>query len=157
MNWQDGPIEGCLFRPLARHRDERGWLSELFRHDELPKSLHPPMAYVSMTKPGMARGPHEHEEQTDFFVFFHGTFRLYVWDGRKDSATFGNRTVLEAGEENPCVVVIPPRIVHAYRNVGDSDALMVNCPDRMYAGPGRKEKVDEIRHEDKPDSPFMME
>ena len=61
-----------------------------------------------------------------------------------------------AGEENACTVVIPPGVVHAYRNVGESDAYVLNFPDALYAGDGKKEPIDEIRHEDDPDSPFQF-
>ena len=69
-------IEGVIIRELKRHDDERGWLVELFRHDELEAALHPVMSYVSMTKPGVARGPHEHSDQTDCFCFIGNCFNL---------------------------------------------------------------------------------
>ena len=67
--FSDGPIEGLLVQDLVLWRDERGWLGELFRSDELNPRLHPAMAYVSETLPGVVRGPHEHIEQTDYFAF----------------------------------------------------------------------------------------
>ena len=44
---------------------------------------------------------------------------------------------------------------HAYRNVGETDATVLNFPDRLYAGWGKKEPVDEIRHEEI-DSEFQL-
>ena len=35
-----------------------------------------------------------------------------------------------------------------YQNIGDADGIVINCPNRLYSGAGRKEEVDEIRHED---------
>ena len=156
MNWNEAPIEGCIITPLKKYGDERGWLSEFFRHDELEKSLHPEMGYISLTYPGVARGPHEHTHQTDLFLFFSGTFRLYLWDSREDSPTHGNRQILDVGEENPVSAIVPPGVVHAYRNVGESNALTVNCPNKLYAGWDKKEPVDEIRHEDQQDSLFVL-
>ena len=81
--FRDGPIDGVTFRPLAPHKDHRGWLIELYREDELPAEQHPVMAYVSETLPGVARGPHEHVDQTDYFAFLGpGEFLLYLWDAR---------------------------------------------------------------------------
>jgi dTDP-4-dehydrorhamnose 3,5-epimerase len=157
VSWIDGDIEGCPVVPLKKFADQRGWLSEFFRHDELPEDLHPVMGYISMTLPGVERGPHEHADQTDLFVFFSGRFRLYLWDVRETSATRGVRHVVDLGEENPAVAIVPPGVVHAYRNIGDRQALIVNCPNRLYAGWDKKEPVDEIRHEDLPDSPFVMD
>lgn len=156
IEWREGEIEGCRIQPLRKFGDERGWLAEFFRQDELPAELHPVMGYLSLTHPGVSRGPHEHEEQTDLFLFFDGQFRVYLWDARTDSPTHGNRQVLDLGKSNLAAVIVPPGVVHAYRNVGESDALIVNCPNALYAGEGKSEPVDEIRHEDVEDSPFKI-
>ena len=50
-------IPGVVIRPIKRFTDDRGWLMELFRDDELPDGFEPTMGYLSMTKPGVARGP----------------------------------------------------------------------------------------------------
>lgn len=156
QTWTDGIIPDCPITPLKRFSDDRGWLTELFRHDELPEEVYPVMSYLSMTLPGVARGPHEHEDQTDMFVFFSGTFRLYLWDARPDSPTFGVRQIDELGADRPAVAIVPPGVVHAYRNIGETEGLIVNCPNRLYAGWDKQEPVDEIRHEDVEDSPFEM-
>lgn len=155
--WTDGPIEGCSVTPLRMHTDERGWLAEFFRRDELPDDLHPAMGYLSLTRPGVARGPHAHTEQTDLFLFFSGIFRVYLWDARPEAATYGHRQIHDLGEASPAIVIVPPGVVHAYRNTGATEALTVNCPNRLYAGEGKREPVDEIRYEDRPDHPFQME
>ncbi len=154
--WRDADIDGVEITPFAVYSDERGWLSELFRRDELAADDYPEMGYLSSTRPGVARGPHEHEAQTDRFAFFHGTYRVVMWDARPDSATFGCRIEMEVGGTTSVVVVIPPGVVHAYRNVGSEDAYVLNFPDALYAGEGKKGPVDEIRHEDDPDSPFQI-
>lgn len=157
LSWRPGAIDGCVIEPLRQYRDERGWLAEFFRHDDLASALHPVMGYVSMTMPGIARGPHEHVDQTDLFVFFHGAFRLYLWDARPGSSTYGVQTVVDVGASHPCRALVPPGVVHAYRNIGETDGLIVNCPNRLYAGEGKQHPVDEIRHEEIDDSPFVMD
>ena len=153
-----GKIEGVVVCELKRHNDQRGWLMELFRHDELEFEYHPVMSYVSMTRPGVTRGPHEHADQADCFCFIGpSTFRLYLWDNREDSPTYGAKAVGEFGEDNAALVVVPKGVVHAYRNMGPSDGLVYNAPNRLYAGEGRAETVDEIRHEDDPDSRFTLD
>jgi dTDP-4-dehydrorhamnose 3,5-epimerase len=155
--WVDGDIDGVEIRPVARHSDDRGWLGETFRADELPAELRPVMSYVSVTRPGQVRGPHEHAAQTDLFGFVGpGTLELRLWDRRAGSVTRGRKLALVVGEENPVTVVVPPGVVHGYRNVRDTDAWVLNFPNRLYAGEGRKEPVDEIRHEDSADSGYHM-
>jgi len=80
-----------------------------------------------------------------------------MWDNRTTSTTYWFRQELSAGDTNPCVVIVPEGVVHAYRNVGDKAGWVINCPNQLYAGNGRKEHVDEIRHESEPDTPFRMD
>ena len=51
----DGDIDGLIVKPIKAYHDDRGWLIELFRHDELAEPLRAVMAYASMTFPGVAR------------------------------------------------------------------------------------------------------
>ena len=142
---------------MSKYTDRRGWLIELFRSDELPVELLPTMVYISQTEPGVARGPHEHVDQTDYFAFVGpGTFELSAWDARPDSATYGHRLRATVGVDHPCAVIVPPGVVHGYRNVGQEPGWVFNGPNRLYAGYGKQGPVDEIRHEDLKDSPFQM-
>lgn len=147
-------LPGVVVRPLGRFEDQRGWLSELYREDELPEGFLPVMGYLSVTKPGVARGPHEHREQTDGFVFLDGEYDLFLWENRP-----GQPEVAEThrvGAANPVLVIVPPGVVHAYRNASERDAFVLNFPDQLYAGRGKTEPVDEIRHEDDVSSRFAM-
>jgi len=150
-------IDGVIIKELTQYDDERGWLTELFRQDEIPEEYYPVMAYVSMTKTGVARGPHEHKEQTDCFCFVGPSiFRLYLWDDREDSPSFGKSFRADFGENKKAMVFVPPGVVHAYKNIGDVDGLVYNAPNRLYAGKDKREPVDEIRHEEKTESRFQM-
>jgi dTDP-4-dehydrorhamnose 3,5-epimerase len=156
--FHDAPIDGVVVRPLTLHEDRRGWLAEVFRNDELPPEHQPAMAYVSETLPGVARGPHEHVDQTDYFAFLGpGEFLLYLWDARPASPTRGCRMRLAVGHSNRQCVIVPPGVVHAYRNVGPVPGWVFNAPNRLYAGPGKHGPVDELRHEERPDSPYQMD
>jgi dTDP-4-dehydrorhamnose 3,5-epimerase len=156
--FRQGVIEGVIVRALTRFEDARGWLTELYREDELPAAVHPVMAYVSQTLPGVIRGPHEHRGQTDYLAFVGpGEFKLWLWDARPDSPTSGNRQTLRVGASSRRSVVIPAGVTHAYRNVSQVPGLVFNFPNRLYAGEGKKEPVDEIRHEERADNPFVLD
>ena len=157
MSWIEGPIQGCTLRPLTKFSDNRGWLAEIFRHDELDSHLHPLMSYLSLTHPDVIRGPHEHDHQTDLFVFFSGRFKLYLWDTRDKSTTNGYRQTLILGSDNTATILVPPGVVHAYKNVGTTDALIINCPNALYAGPNKAHPVDEIRYEGIENHPFIID
>jgi dTDP-4-dehydrorhamnose 3,5-epimerase len=151
-------IEGVVIKSLRKFDDSRGWLSELFRQDELEPEFYPVMAYTSATRPGVTRGPHEHVDQADFFCFIGpSNFKLRLWDNRPQSETFSYVNTLVVGEDNPTSVLIPAGIVHAYQNIGAVPGIVINCPNRLYMGKGKKEKIDEIRHEDDPQTIYRME
>ena len=156
--YRAGKIHDVIVKPLKKYVDDRGWLVELFRQDEIDKQYYPVMSYVSQTLPGVTRGPHEHVTQTDYFAFVGPSdFKIYLWDHREDSSSKGIRMVVYAGENAPAIVIIPPGVVHAYKNIGTQPGWVFNAPNKLYAGWGKKERVDEIRHEDIPDSPFKLD
>lgn len=148
-------IKDVVVKKINKYEDERGWLQEIFREDEVDfKAL---MSYVSLTKPGVVRGPHEHKYQTDFFVFIGpGNFDLHLWDRRENSETFEEHVVIQAGEDNPVAVLIPPGVVHGYKCISDQDALCINILDKLYKGKDKKEEIDEIRWEKDENSPYII-
>ncbi|MDP3057361.1 MAG: dTDP-4-dehydrorhamnose 3,5-epimerase family protein [bacterium] len=149
-------IEGVVIKKLKKNEDVRGWLVEIYRNDEIKYA--PAMSYISSTKPGVARGPHEHKEQSDLFVFIGpGKFRIYLWDNRADSPTYKEKLEIEGGQDNQTAVLVPPGVVHGYKCISDVDGWCVNLPDKLYAGVDKKSEVDEIRWEKDPASPFKIE
>jgi len=156
--FKKGSIDGVEIRPIKKYSDERGWLAEVFRGDEIKKSILPVMSYLSVTHPGVTRGPHEHVAQTDYFCFLGpSNFKVTLWDNREKRSTFKNKIELVVGEAAPTVVVVPEGVVHAYQNIGETEGLVVNCPNQLFMGLNKKEEVDEIRHEDDPNSVFVMD
>lgn len=153
-----GKIEDVILRPIKKFCDERGWLAELWRVDNIPEPVRPVMTYISQTSPGVLRGPHEHVDQTDYFCFLGpGNFKLYLWDNRPESPSFDIYQELVVGQDNPMIAVIPPGVVHAYKNVSPQSGIVINCPNQLFRGKNYSEPVDEIRHEDDPHSPFIIE
>lgn len=153
-----GEIAGVVIRDLHRFNDGRGWLAELFRHDELDEEYYPAMTYISSTDPGVTRGPHEHVDQADLFCFLGpSNFQIQMWDNRPYSSTFNHVMTLVVGADNPKSVLVPKGVVHSYRNVGDVHGIVINCPNRLYAGENKGEPVDEIRHENDPETIYRMD
>ncbi len=149
-------IEGVIIKKISKYEDKRGYLSELFRKDDLNGYL-PEMAYLSYTEPNIIRGPHEHKFQSDLFIFLGpGNFRLYLWDRREDSKTKGETLELEVGALNPVLVLVPPGVVHGYKCISEVPALSLNFPDKLYRGSGKLEEIDEIRWEEDKNSPYKI-
>ncbi|MBN1646323.1 dTDP-4-dehydrorhamnose 3,5-epimerase family protein [Candidatus Woesearchaeota archaeon] len=148
-------IDGVVVKNLETFSDDRGWLIEIFRRDS--DGFNAKMSYLSMTKFGVVRGPHEHARQSDFFVFIGpGSFELHLWDNRKQSKTYGEYVMIEVGEDNKVSVLVPPGVVHGYKSISEEGSVCINLPNELYAGEGKTEEVDEIRHEDNPHSRFRI-
>lgn len=148
-----GSIEGVVFTGSRKlmQGDARGWLAEVARSDEDGGVS---MVYTSMTEPGVIRGPHEHHSQTDRFLFI-GEATIWLWDNRASSPTFNHRHKYVV-PNTIGKLVIPPGIVHAYRNDARiSRMIVVNAPDQLYKGRARQEPVDEMRYEDDPENKFQ--
>ena len=158
MNFTQRDINDVVVYPLKKFYDDRGWLAELFRHDELSEEFYPAMSYISFTKPGIQRGPHEHVDQADLFCFIGpSTFKMMMWDNRPSSSTYNSMMTLYVGQDSPIAVVVPKGVVHGYKNVGETDGMVINCPNRLYMGEGKREPIDEIRHEDDPGTLYRMD
>lgn len=161
-------IEGVCIRPSKINKDKRGHLCELWRHDNLHNEHYPVMSYVTQTLPGVVRGPHQHRLQTDMFSFVGpGDFLLHLWerrwpdvqamkDGKLPEAMIYHEKFL-VGEANPATVIVPPGIIHAYKCISSEPGYVINSPNVLYGGPGSLYEVDEIRHEDQENSPFIVE
>ena len=61
------------------------------------------------------------------------------------------------GEDKPMLLIVPAGVVHAYKNVGSDRGIVFNCPNRLYKGRGRREPVDELRHEEDTGSRFELD
>lgn len=136
-------IPNVVFIDLEFHEDDRGWLIEVFRKDCLYRDNFPQMGYISQTKPGVTRGPHEHINQSDLFCFVGpADFELIIL---KEGFEKEHHIV---GESNPVSVIIPPGVIHSYKNISNYSGVVMNFPNRLFAGPNKLYPIDEIRHED---------
>ena len=148
-------IKGVVFFELDKFSDDRGSLTELFRNDSLEKDNLPAMAYLSETKPNVSRGPHEHEFQSDLFLFTGpADFKLVLWELQEDDTHYREEHIV--GASNPTGVIVPPGVIHGYKNISDVPGLVINAPNKLYAGPGKLYEVDEIRHENDEKTEFII-
>ena len=148
-------IQGVIIKNISEFEDDRGWLKEIYRKDS--DNFQAVMSYISYTKFNVARGPHEHKHQSDFFVFIGpGDFELFLWDNREDSPTFEKEMKLVVGESNKVSIIVPPGVVHGYRSITEKGSISINLPDKLYAGENKQQEVDEIRYESDPNSKFKI-
>lgn len=88
-------------------------------------------AIVTVNEPGVVRGWHWHERQTDVIVVVQGRVLLSLYDGRKVSPSRGaiwHRTT----EGMSFALFVPPGVYHGYKTVGPGPAVILNIPSEMY-------------------------
>ena len=126
----EGLIDGVEIFPLSANKDSRGALVELsvFDQDAEPV-VH---VYQVFAEPGSVRAWVYHKRQFDRLAYTSGEFEVVLFDIRRESATYRMLNVLEVGAEYPCVLRIPPFVVHGVRNKGKETASFLNMPTRRY-------------------------
>ncbi len=67
------------------------------------------------------------------------------------------RQIIYAGEDAPRTIIIPPGVVHAYKNIGGKPGMVINLPNALFAGKGKREPVDEVRHENDANTIFRLD
>lgn len=133
-------LDGVIIRPLSKHVDERGYVMEILRDDD-PEFVKFGQVYVSTCYPRIVKAWHGHTRQTDHFCVVKGNAKIGLWDRRPQSPTHGETMSLVIGEQNPCLVVIPPGVWHGQMAVGTEMSILVNVPTEHYD----KESPDELR------------
>lgn len=145
-------IAGAFLRDLRWIADDRGALSELYRDSWEPPgtfdfgSAVPTFSrvanagrarqvYLTETRPGVVKAWHFHREQTDRFVPVRGTLRVVLYDARELSPTRGGwfEVVLDPDRAHR-MLVIPPGVVHGWKNVGTETASIMNCVTTEWTG-----------------------
>ncbi len=124
-------IQGVRVKALRVIPDERGRLMEMLRADD-ELFLGFGQTYMTTMYPGVTKAWHYHKLQTDHFVCVRGMIKLALYDEREDSPTAGTVNEFFLGEHNPQLVQIPDHVWHGFKNVGETEAIVVNITTHTY-------------------------
>jgi dTDP-4-dehydrorhamnose 3,5-epimerase len=87
---------------------------------------------MTTTYPGVVKGWHYHDRQTDMIVCVSGEIKLALYDPRKDSDTQGLVNEIFLGDANRLLVKVPNGVHHGWKCIGDHSAIIINIPDQVY-------------------------
>ncbi len=105
---------------LDKKSDERGWLIEVLG-GELPEGCEQfGQLHVSVAYPGKVRGNHYHTRKVEWFCVPTGTGKLLL----KERDTGVTREI-DMGVNNLKTVRIDPGTIHAIKNVGTEDMVLL--------------------------------
>ena len=113
--------------------DERGFLMEILRKDDIEFFNDFGQVYISGVNSGAIKAWHYHKKQTDCVACIKGLIKLVIYDGRVDSPTYGMLEEFFIGELNPMLVKIPKGCYHGWKGIDKDVSLVVNCPDKLYS------------------------
>ncbi len=133
-------IEGVEVIPLKKIPDERGCIYHMLRCDD-PHFEKFGEIYFSMAYPGVIKGWHLHKEMTLNYAVVKGMIKLVLFDDRKNSPSKGNLMELFIGEENYCLVKIPPGVWNGFKCISTTPCLVANCATLSH-NPSEIERLD---------------
>jgi dTDP-4-dehydrorhamnose 3,5-epimerase len=125
-------IEGVKFRPTRPVPHEDGHVTEVARASWEILETPVVQVHVTTTFSGRVRAWGLHQRSTDRLFVVSGLVRIVVFDGRKDSPSFGQINEFTVSEKNPGLLMIPPNLYHGWKNIGTTEATTINMPDKMY-------------------------
>lgn len=119
-------IEGVKIIPLRQIVDERGKIMHMLKATD-PHFISFGEIYFSCAWPGTVKAWHIHTSMTVNNAVLSGRAKLVIYDLRKDSPTKGKLQEIFLGEDNYCLVQIPPGLANGYKAYGDKMVILANC------------------------------
>ena len=110
---------------LKKHEDDRGWLTEVLRSDEIDEKIE--QFCVATIKSGKIRGNHYHKRKVEWFCVIRGDAKLLLLnpvDEKKEE-------MILKGDELKTVEIIPG-IAHAIKNIGTEDVYLVSAINEVF-------------------------
>ncbi|MFC1513940.1 dTDP-4-dehydrorhamnose 3,5-epimerase family protein [candidate division KSB1 bacterium] len=124
-------ISGVKTKKLKVIPDERGRLMETLRDDD-DLFVKFGQAYITTAYPGVVKAWHFHKKQTDNFVCIQGMMKVVLYDAREGSATEGMVNEFIIGLHNPVLIQIPNGVMHGFKCISDTEAMILNIPTEHY-------------------------
>lgn len=107
-------IKNVIINQLDVKSDERGWLAEILRKENLHSKKDFGQILVTVANPGATKGKHFHKRKEEWYCVINGKGKLCL----RDNASGEYQEIL-MGEGNMVTVKIPPHITHSIQNIGD--------------------------------------
>lgn len=119
-------INGVKIVPLKQIPDERGKVMHMLKITD-PHFIKFGEIYFSVCWPGAIKAWHLHKTMILNNVVVSGRAKLVLYDARENSPTKRELMELFIGEDNYCLVQIPPGIVNGYKAYGEKPVILANC------------------------------
>lgn len=108
-------------------KDERGWFLKAITGTEENLPMHTGEVYLTMGRPGQAKGGHYHPQAVEWFTIIEGNALLKL----EDVVTHESKQI-EMSLEKAITVFIPNNVAHIVENTGTSDFILLAYTDKLY-------------------------
>lgn len=119
-------MEGIETKQLKKHIDNRGWLAEIFRPEDVNKTMKGQVT-ITTAHPGIIKANHYHKKMNEWYCVIQGKMHLVL----KDMKT-GETQEVTLSEEDLKLIKIMPWTAHGFRNVSDSMLIVLMYIDRPF-------------------------
>lgn len=107
--------------------DDRGWFLKVITGTEEGIPHHTGEVYLTMGKPGQAKGGHYHPEAVEWFTLIKGEAILKLEDMETHT-----RKDIEMSLDKAITVFIPNNVAHIVVNNGNEDFILLAYTDKLY-------------------------
>ena len=122
-------MEGIEFKELKIFANDQGYLFETVRKDDKIFGGEFGQVLVTVLYPGVIKGLHRHQLQTDYTTCVKGNIKYCV--AKEKDGLVEIRTYI-IGEKNPVLIKVPPGFWHGYSPVGNKEAVILHLMDKTY-------------------------
>ena len=120
-------IEKVKIIPRRLLKDERGWFLKAITGTEENIPAHTGEVYLTMGKPGQAKGGHYHPEAVEWFTLIQGSAILKL----EDMETHERRDI-PMSLDKAITVFIPNQVAHIVVNDSQEDFILLAYTDKLY-------------------------
>lgn len=113
--------------PRRLIKDDRGWFFKAITGTEDNIPSHTGEVYLTMGKPGQIKGGHYHPEAVEWFTVIEGNAVL-----RLEDINSKERIEISMSLEDAKSVYVPNNVAHDFKNVGDTDFIVLAYTDKLY-------------------------
>lgn len=119
-------MENVKIRDLTVHKDDRGWLAEIFRPEDLNQTIKGQFC-ITTAYPGKVKANHYHKRKYEWYYVVKGKMRLVL----KDMKT-GEKEEMVLSDQEPKILHIGPNIAHGFKNIGDEMLYLLIYNDEPF-------------------------
>ncbi len=122
----NGCIQGVVVTPKRKIVDDRGAIFHMLRCSD-PEFQRFGEIYFSKVHPGVVKAWHHHSKMVLNYYLVVGSVQLGLWDGRKDSPTYGKSQTVFLDEQTPQLVTVPVGVWNGFKGLGPTSSILANC------------------------------